>query len=88
MIPLALSAVISLSAASRLNANSVATSTLMGSVNARMWGSERTNTSAMTDHGSPFPASASSRRATVLIMRIPVSTLTAKKKGATWARRM
>jgi hypothetical protein len=80
-MPLALSAVISLSAASALNANRTATSTAIGSVSASTCGSESVKTSAMTDAGSPFPARSSIRRATVLIMSSPVSTPSANRNG-------
>ena len=79
--PLALSAVISLSAASALKAKSTATSTAMGSVSASTWGSDSMKTSAITEPGSPLPARSSMRRATVLIMSSPVRTPSAKRNG-------
>ena len=56
-MPLALTAVISLSAANRLNACSVATSTAIGSVMAMVNGSDSTTNSKITSGGSPLPTS-------------------------------
>ena len=57
LTPLAFSAVISFSAASRLNAYSVATSTAIGSVSATVSGTDSTKNSAITSVGKPLPTS-------------------------------
>ncbi len=56
LMPPACMAVISLSAASRVNTCSTATSTAIGSVTATMKGTDSTNTSMMTPVGSPLPS--------------------------------
>ena len=61
--PLALSAVISFSAASRLNAYSVDTSTAIGSVMATVNGTESMKNSPMTPQPSPLPTRSPNRLA-------------------------
>jgi len=83
-----LNAVISFSEARREKAWRVATSTAIGSVIARVKGTDRTRNSAMTFHGSPFPTRSPSRFATKLRSSSEVSADTAKARGPRCSFRM
>jgi hypothetical protein len=85
-MPPARRAVTSLSAASRVEAYSTATSTAIGSVMATMKGIERAKTSTITPHGRPLPARSPNRLAIWLSSIRLVRAPSANTKGTTCSR--
>ena len=85
--PLALSAVISLSDASRLKAYNTATSTAMGSVMATVNGMASRKNSAITDEGRPLPTRSPKRLAMKFSSSSDVSAVSAKASGPRCSRR-
>ena len=81
LTPLALSAVTSFSAASRLKAYSTATSTDIGTVSATVNGIDSRKNSPITDHGRPLPTNSPNCREMKLSSMSDVSAVSENSSG-------